>query len=195
MDKIWIVYNKGSYKKKYKIYKTEAEVSKNVADTSASIILEYELKSSTVASDYFKSKERDTQLRTILGELSEHEVNGQNLIDMYEQLGKNDGYNSVFFSTADKDRKTFLTIYQLKKLLVDKKSFASYLVRNKKYFFQVSDSLEWILTILKCHNFQDHVYDKKKWNSSTRTHDIVDTSSELLRQNFKLAKLELKKKK
>ena len=184
MNKIWIVYNKGSYKKKYKIYKTEAEVSKNVADTSSSTILEYELKSSTVASDYFKSKERDTQLRTILGELSEHEVNGQNLIDMYEQLGKDDRYNS---------KKG--TIYQLKKLLVDKKSFASYLVRNKKYFFQVSDSLEWILAILKCHNFQDHVYDKNKWNSSTRTYDIIDTSSELLRQNFKLAKLELKKKK
>ena len=29
MDKIWIVYNKGSYKKKYKIYKTEAELTKD----------------------------------------------------------------------------------------------------------------------------------------------------------------------
>jgi hypothetical protein len=184
MDKIWIVYNKGSYKKKYKIYKTEADLVKNVSNTSTSTILEYELKSSTTASDFFLSKERDTQLRTILGELSDHEVNGQNLIDLYDQLGKGDRYNS----------KNGI-IYQLKKLLVDKKSFASYLVRNKKTFFQVSDSLEWILAILKCHNFQDHVYDRKRWNSSTRTYDVVDTSSELLRQNFKLAKLELKKKK
>jgi hypothetical protein len=183
MDKIWIVYNKGSYKKKYKIYKTEADMSKNVSDTSTSTILEYELKSSTVASDYFKSKERDTQLRTILGELSDHEVNGQNLIDMYEQLGKDGRYNS---------KKS--VINQLRKLLIDKKSFASYLVRNKGHFFQVSDSLEWVLVILKCHNFQDHIYDRKRWNSSTRSYDIVDTSSELLRQNFKLAKLELKKK-
>lgn len=184
MDKIWIVYNKGSYKKKYKIYKTEADLVKNVSNTSTSTILEYELKSSTTASDFFLSKERDTQLRTILGELADHEVNGQNLIDLYDQLGKGNRYNS----------KNGI-INQLKKLLVDKKSFSSYLVRNKKTFFQVSDSLEWILAILKCHNFQDHVYDRKRWNSSTRTYDVVDTSSELLRQNFKLAKLELKKKK
>jgi hypothetical protein len=189
MDKIWIVYNKGSYKKKYKIYKTEADLVKNVSDSSTSTILEYELKSSNVASDYFKSKERDTQLRTILGELSDHEVNGQNLINLYEQLAKDEA--SISRTRYYKKGQ----INQLKKLLVDKKSFASYLVRNKSYFFQVSDSLEWILAILKCHNFQDHVYDRKRWNSSTRTYDVVDTTSELLRQNFKLAKLELKKKK
>jgi len=74
MDKIWIVYNKGSYKKKYKIYKTEADMVKNVSNTSTSTILEYELKSSNIASDYFKSKERDTQLRTILGELSKESI-------------------------------------------------------------------------------------------------------------------------
>lgn len=188
MDKIWIVYNKGSYKKKYKIYKTEADMSKNVSDTSTSTILEYELKSSTVASDYFKSKERDTQLRTILGELSDHEVNAQNLIDMLEK-----STDEIVVSRTRYNKKGIIN--QLKKLLIDKKSFASYLVRNKEYFFKVSDSLEWILAILKCHNFQDHIYDRKRWNSSTRTYDIVDTSSELLRQNFKLAKLELKKKK
>lgn len=189
MDKIWIVYNKGSYKKKHKIYKTEADLVKNVSDSSTSMILEYELKSSSVASDYFKSKERDTQLRTILGELSEHEVNGQNLIDIYEKLAKDD----VVFNRTRYTKKG--QVSQLRKLLIDKKSFASYLVRNKRYFFKVSDSLEWILAILKCHNFQDHIYDSKKWNTSTRSYDIVDTSSELLRQNFKLAKLELKKKK
>ena len=188
MNKIWIVYNKGSYKKKYKIYKTEAEVSKNVADTSSSTILEYELKSSTVASDYFKSKERDTQLRSILGELSDHEVNAQNLINMYEELGKDSIYYFLMYNKI-------IVTNQLKKLSADKKSFASYLVKNKGYFFQVSDSLEWILAILKCHNFQDHIYDRKRWNPSTRTYDIVDNSSYLLRQNFKLAKLELKKKK
>lgn len=189
MDKIWIVYNKGSYKKKYRIYKTESEMSKNISDSSSLTILEYELKSSTVASDYFKSKERDTQLRTILGELSEHEVNGQNLINLYEQLAKDE--TSV--SRTRYYKKT--QINHLKKLLIDKKSFSSYLVKNKSYFFQVSDSLEWILAILKCHNFQDHVYDTRRWNSSTRTYEVVDTSSQLLRANFKLAKLELKKKK
>ena len=62
MDKIWIVYNKGSYKKKYKIYKTEADLVKNVSNTSTSTILEYELKSSTTASDFFLSKEEQERI-------------------------------------------------------------------------------------------------------------------------------------
>jgi hypothetical protein len=189
MDKIWIVYNKGNYNKKYKIYKTEAELVKNISNNSSSTILEYELKSSSTASDYFKSKERDTQLRSILGELSDHEVNAQNLIDIYEKLAKDD----VVFNRTRYTKKG--QVSQLRKLLIDKKSFSSYLVKNKGYFFKVSDSLEWILSILKCHNFQDHIYDSKRYNSSLRIYEVVDTSSDLLRQNFKLAKLELKKKK
>jgi hypothetical protein len=188
MDKIWIVYSKGSYKKKYKIYKTEADLVKNVSNTSSSTILEYELKSSTTAPDFFKSRERDTQLRTILGELADHEVTGQNLINMFEKLSKDE----IIISRTRYNKKVIIN--QLKKLLVDKKSFASYLVRNKKDFFKVSDSLEWILAILKCHNFQDHICDRKRYNSSLKVYEVVDTSSELLRQNFKLAKAELKKK-
>jgi hypothetical protein len=181
MDKIWIVYNKGSYKKKYRIYKTEADMAKNISDSTSLTILEYELKSSVVASEYLKSKERDTQLRTILGELSEHEINAQKLIDLYEEI------------STDRYKKG--TINQLKKLASDKKSFSSYLVRNKKTFFELSDSLEWISAILKCHSFQDHVYDRKRWNSSLRVYEIVDNSSDLLKENFKLAKEELKKSK
>ena len=183
MDKIWIVYNKGSYNKKYKIYKTEAELVKNISNNSSSTILEYELKSSTTASDYFKSKERDTQLRSILGELSDHEVSAQNLINLYEELGKDARYHNKRIVTN-----------QLKKLSADKKSLSNYIIKNKRYFFQVSDSLEWILAILKCHNFQDHTYEKR-WISSTRTYQIIDNTTDLLKENFKLAKLELKKKK
>ena len=193
MDKIWIVYSKGSYKKKYKIYKTEADLVKNVSNTSSSTILEYELKSSTTAPDFFKSRERDTQLRTILGELADHEVTGQNLINMFEKLSTlSIQEDEIIISRTRYNKKVIIN--QLKKLLVDKKSFASYLVRNKDYFFQVSDSLEWILAILKCHNFQDHIYNRKRYNSSLKVYEVVDTSSELLRQNFKLAKAELKKK-
>lgn len=184
MDKIWIVYNNRSYNKKYKIFKTEAELVKNISNNSSSTILEYELKSSTTVSDFFLSKERDTQLRSILGELSDHEVNAQNLIKIYEELGKDQRYYNKI-----------IIMNQLKKISDDKKSFSSYLVKNKGYFFQVSDSLEWILSILKCHNFREHIYNRKRWNSSRRAYDIVDNSSDLLRRNFKLAKLELKKKK
>jgi hypothetical protein len=185
MDKIWIVYNKGSYKKKYRIFKTEADMAKNISDSDRYTILEYELKSSTVASDYMKSKERDTQLRTILGELSEHETNGLKLIELYDALvpvNPNDRYN----------RKQN-QINHLKKIVSDKKAFANYLVNNKKQFFQVSDSLEWVLSILKCHNFQDYIYDSARWDSVKRTYVKVDNASDALKENFKLAKAELKK--
>lgn len=187
MDKIWIVYNKGSYKKKYRIFKSEADMAKNISNSASYTILEYELKSSVVATDYLKTKERDTQLRTILGELSENEVNALKLIELYDSLlpeDPNDRYN----------RKQS-QINHLKKIASDKKSFANYLINNKKHFFKVSDTLEWILAILKCHNFQDYVYDHKRWDSSTKTYVVVDTASDELKKNFKLAKLELKKKK
>lgn len=186
MDKIWIVYDKGSYKKKYRIYKSEKDMAKNIIDSNRLTILEYELKSSLVASDYIKSRERDTQLRTVLGELEAHEINANNLIELYQSLvpeNPNDRY-------ATKKR----TLNDLKKLALDKKSFAGYLTRNKRQFFKVSNSLEWLLAILKCHNFQDHIYEHPKWDPNTRTYIKVDTSSQELRDNFKLAKSELKKK-
>jgi hypothetical protein len=40
MDKIWIVYNKGSYKKKYRIFKTEADMAKNISNSDRYTILE-----------------------------------------------------------------------------------------------------------------------------------------------------------
>ena len=82
---------------------------KNISNNSSSTILEYELKSSTTASDYFKSKERDTQLRSILGELSDHEVNAQNLINMYEELGKDSIYYFLMYNKI-------IVTNQLKKL-------------------------------------------------------------------------------
>lgn len=187
MDKIWIIYNKGSYKKKYRILKNEADIVKNVNDSDRYIIMEYELKSSVVASDYMKIKERDTQLRTVLGELSDHEVNSMKLIDLYDSLvpvDPNDRYNHKQSE-----------IKHLKKISSDKKAFANYLINHKSHFFKVSDSLEWMLAILKCHNFQDYVYDSKRWDSSTKTLVLNDTASEELKKNFKLAKLELKNKK
>lgn len=189
MDKIWIVYNNRFHKRKYMVYKTEAEMAKNVSsEDTNSTILEYELKSSISPSDYFTSRERDTQLRTILGELSEHEVNAQHLIDMYEKLAK-DEYT---ISRTRYSKKRVLN--QLKKIISDKKSFSYYLVKNKNHFFQLSESVDWLLSILKCHNFQDHVYDLKRWNNSSRSYEVIDTASDTLKENFKLAKAELKKK-
>jgi len=183
MDKIFLLYNKSSYKKKWRIYKSEAELIKNISPSTSGEIFEYQLTSKTAASEYFKSKERDTQLRNILGELSESEASSMELIQLFETLAVD--------NPTDRYRRTHLN--NLKKFVGDKKSFANYLVNNKKYFFKVSSSLEWVLAILKCHNFQSYNYDSLKWNSEDKKYIRVDTSTEELRQNFKLAKEELKK--
>lgn len=185
MDKIFLLYNKSSYKKKWRIYKSEAELIKNINPSTAGEIFEYQLASKTAASEYFKSKERDTQLRNILGELSESETSSMELIQLFETL-------AVDNPTDRHNRKT-THLNNLRKFVGDKKSFVNYLIDNKKYFFKVSSSLEWVLAILKCHNFQSYNYDSLKWNSEEKKYIRVDTSSEELRQNFKLAKEELKK--
>jgi len=186
-DKIWIVERKGRYTKKKRTFKSETEMIKSLTDSDQYIITEYELKSTQNASDYIKSKERDTQLRTVLGELSDHETNGLRLIELYESLAPvdpNDRYN-----------KKASRITNLKKLISDKKSLAAYLIREKKHFLTVSESTEWLLAILKCHNFQDYKYERDRWDSNTRTYIRVDNTSETFRENFKLAKKELKGKK
>lgn len=185
MDKIFLLYNKSSYKKNWRIYKSEAELIKNINPSTSGEIFEYQLTSKTAASEYFKSKERDVQLRNILGELSESETSSWELIQLFETLAVD--------NPTDRYRRRRMHLNNLKKFVGDKKSFANYLVHNKKYFFKVSSSLEWVLAILKCHNFQSYNYDSPKWNSTEKKYIKVDTSSEELRQNFKLAKEELKK--
>lgn len=71
MDKIWIIKNNSKYKKKFNVYKKESDLLKVISSDSNAVILEYELKSSVNASDYITSKDRDTQIRSLLGELTE----------------------------------------------------------------------------------------------------------------------------
>ena len=186
-NKIWIVHRADRYSKKYKIFHSELELIKGISDSDRITILEYDLKSTQSASHFLKSRERDTQLRTVLGELGQHETNALALVELYNSL--------VADNPQDRYRTKQRTLEDLKKITHDKKSFSAYLVRNKKQFFKVSDSVEWLLAILKCHNFQDHKYDHATWDASTRKYVVKDSASEKLKENFKLAKLELKKKK
>lgn len=108
------------------------------------------------------------------------------LIELFDKLvphNPNDRYNT-------KNR----TLEELKKIQSNKKILAAYLVKNKNFFLNVSDSVEWLVALLKCHNFQDCKIAKTKWNPEARRHDVIDLSTEELKQNFQLAKKELKKK-
>lgn len=69
------------------------------------------------------------------------------------------------------------------------------LVNDKRYFIKdVSNEVEWYKVLLKVHNFRDYKYDTPKWDHNTKKYIITDTSTEELRNNFILAKKEIKKK-
>jgi hypothetical protein len=199
MDKIWIIKSPSRYTKKFTVYKNEGDLLKAISVDSNLEILEYELKSSVRASDYIKSKDRDIQLRSVLGELSDDEIAIEKFITLFEHLapvGKEyvkkywEGNNWVSFQTSSKDE--FLK--KLKKFSTDKKQIVKIITDNKKYLIsKVSQEVEWYVSILRLHNFRDYVYDSPNFNRETRKYEKVDTATDEIKNNFKLAKEELKK--
>lgn len=183
MDKIWIIYNEKYYNRKFMVYKDESTMLRNLRPNENTKVLEFDLKSSTYATDYLKSRERDKQLSGILGELSEHESNAIKLIQVYESL-----------PDINKDTWTKKNILRLLRCSTSsKKSFSNVLTKNKKEFFSVCNSVEWLSLILKCHNFNNSIYLIYDYSS----HKYIDffKDNEELKKNFDTAKKYLKNKK
>ena len=86
MNKIWIVINNASYRKKQKIYTTESSLLKAINPSLDQEIFEYDLVSSTTSEDYLKGRNRDTQLRSVLGELDTKEESAIKLIAYYNDV-------------------------------------------------------------------------------------------------------------
>jgi hypothetical protein len=197
MEKIWII--KGSrYTKKFRIYKKESDLLKAISQDSSLEILEYDLKSSVKSSDYIKQKERDTQLRSVLGELSKDEESIENFINLFEELAPNgkEYERRIWESSSVKQIKTNTKkemLKKLRKLQGDRNSIVKIIKDNKNYFFkEVSNNVDWYLSILKIHNFRDHIYDSKKWDSKLKFYVLEDTASDVIKNNFKEAKLKFK---
>lgn len=198
MDKIWIIKSHSTYTKKFTVYKNEGDLIKAISSDSNSEILEYELKSCVKACDYFKSKDRDIQLRSVLGDLSSDEVLVEKFITLFENLapvGKEyvkkywEGYNWIQTQTTTKNE--FLKL--LKKFSTDKKQIVKIITDNKKYLLSiVSNDIDWYVSILSIHNFRDYIYDSATFNREKRIFEKVDTATDEIKTNFKLAK-ELKK--
>lgn len=190
MEKIWILKSKYSWK----LCKTEADLLRRISKTSGLEILEFELKNSSRASDYLLSKERDLQLKSVFGELSQFEQNASDLIKIYEELAP-DGreYFQWNSNRTDKEKLTEKSSWlsRLKKWQDNKVQFKNLLVDNKDYFMQVSFDLRWMKALLKCHNFVDC----KKFRYDKELRKSVEVTDQKVLELFKLAKLELKKKK
>lgn len=174
MEKIWII-KRGNSKK---LCRNEADMIRR-AYNPGNEILEYELKSRQTVSDYFKTKERDDQLKEILGDLTQEEINIQNFVTSLSKI-------------VDKDRSKILDT--LKKHRGNSKEIKRIIINSKKYLFTLSTDLDWIISILKCHNFSNYNYDSPKWDSIEKRYKAVDSAPEELKKNFKLAKEFLRKK-
>lgn len=183
MDKIWIIYK--SYARKFMVYKDEASMLRNLKPNSHTKIMEYELKSSSYASDYLKSRERDKQLSGILGELSEYELNAIKLTQLYESFPDNE--NNKYIKSR--------ILRLLKCSTSNKKSFSNVLTNNKTEFLSVCESVEWLTLLLKCHNFRDCNSTIYKYDYATKKIINAFKVSDELKKNFKIAKESLKIKK
>ena len=190
MDKIWILKSKYSYK----LIKTEADLLRRIHKNSSVEILEFELKASTRAPDYLLSKERDLQLKSVLGELSEFEQNAAQLITLYEELAP-EGRVSIQYN-RDTHKRIETTeksswLSRLKKFQDNKIQFKKLITDEKDYFLGVSYDLRWMRALLKCHNFVDC----KKFRYDKELRKSVEVTDLKTLEVFKLAKLELKKNK
>jgi hypothetical protein len=190
MDKIWILKSKYSYK----LVKTEADLLRRIHKNSSFEVLEFDLKTSTRASDYLLSKERDLQLKSVLGELSEFEQLADDLIKLYEELAP-DGRISMHYNRDTHQRiettEKSSWLSRMKKFQDNKVQFKKLITDEKDYFLGVSYDLRWMKALLKCHNFVD--CKKFRWdNTAQRT--VEDTDPKTF-EVFMQAKSELKKKK
>lgn len=190
MDKIWILKSKYSWK----LCKTEADLLRRINKNSTQEVLEFELKTCSRAGDYLLSKERDLQLKSVLGELSEFEQNASHLIALYEELAE-EGREYLQWNSTRTDKEKFTEksswISRLKKWQDNKVQFKNLIVDNKDYFMQVSFDSRWMKALLKCHNFVDC----KKFRYDKELRKSVEVTDPKVLEVFKLAKLELKKKK
>jgi hypothetical protein len=141
MSKIWIVTSNTSFSKKQKIYKSESSLLKAIKNYGDQEIFEYDLVSSLKATDYLKSKSRDSQLKSVLGELDDKEESIIKMIAFYKEHAPNGKeYKTWRSSTTTRTQKQDMLV-MMEKYQFDKKAFAQMLVSNKRYFMTVMNDV------------------------------------------------------
>jgi len=142
MKKIWHV--KGRYGSG-KWFKTEKAFLSNVREDDTREVFVYQLLDSGIAGEVKKrtitERDRDNQLKTILGEA-----------DKYEEAISS--FRSKFEEIAPDSKSKAHILSQLKIIGLNKKDFSNMATSSRNYLlFEVSDTVEWYQTLLRCHNF------------------------------------------
>lgn len=191
MDKIWIIKRKGSAAKNFTIFKSESELLKNLRPVDNIEIFEYNLEFKLTAKDYLLQRERDLQIRGVLNELNDDEKLIKEFINSYKRFAP-DGKKYISFYGVERTKKLDW-IEEIKKCNT-RKDLAKKLTNYKRYFITISTDVDWYVSILKIHNFRDHVYRNNYYSSQERKF-ITEEIPEDIKNNFKLAKLKLKSEK
>lgn len=196
MDKIWIIKSGSRYQKKFTIYKEESKLLKAISKDRTATILEYDLVSKVTSEDYLVSKERDSQLKSVLGELSDKEQAVIDFVNLYENIaptGKKFKKRISWHESVETSTKEQMLL-KLRKFQTEPKELAKIIVNNKKYFINdVSRTTEWYLSLLKVHNFRNHITSRRIWDRNEKKYIIEDNSPDEIRDNFKQAKSKLRK--
>lgn len=178
MAKVWFIKGSGRY------YKSEREFLKAIRDVDNRTFIIYEQVETGSCGNYkrglLKERERDIQLRSVLGELTKYEESISNFMKLFSELAKEE---------TTKQR----IIKYLKDANLDKKAISNILVKNKKYFISgVSTDVNWYVSLLKCHNFINYKYPNRLWDSISRKYVDVP-ENQIIIDNFLEAKKLLRK--
>jgi hypothetical protein len=177
MKKIW--YVKGRYGGG-KWFKTEKAFLSNVREDDTREVFVYQLLDSGIAGEVKKStiteRDRDDQLKNILGEAGKYEEAILNFRAKFEEIAEDTQSKRYIIST-------------LKIIGLNKKEFSNMASGIRNYLlFEVSDSVEWYQTLLRCHNFVSIPVNYYKRGTGR-----IETEQTRI-DNFKEAKESLKKK-
>ncbi len=164
--------------------KSKRDLLRRISNSSGYEVYEYDLVSKSKASDFLKQSERDQQLRSVLGESSPFESSALELISHYERIAPDGNMVkrwSIATSSFELIKEKEVKLQLLKKFSTDKEEFKKILIDWKSYLFCISQDVDWLLSILKCHNFNDCVILTGKYPQPAE-----------LEENFRAAKQKLK---
>lgn len=191
MDKIWIIKRKGSTARNFTIFKKESDLLKKLRPLDNIEVFEYNLESKLTAKDYLLQRERDLQIRNILNELNDDEKLINDFLNNYEQFAPEGKKYKNFYGDKRTEKNDWID--QIKKCNT-KKDLAKKLIDNKKYFLTLSTEVDWYISILKIHNFRNYNYINRYYSSKEKKW-ILNDIPEDIKNNFKIAKKNLKNEK
>ena len=176
MKKIWFV--KGTYSKG-KVFKTEQSFLNAVRDDDKRQVFIFELVESGISGEIkqsiINSRDRDNQLKNILGETNKYEKAIIEFKSKFSEIAPDSNYKKI-------------VLRKFKLIGLDKKEFSKMAIEFRRYLlFEVSNTVEWYETLLRCHNF---ISIPKNWTSYYSNKIDIETNI----QSFNDAKKNLKKK-